>query len=91
MSSLALGLKAARTALTLGNRLYTGYTLGRKIVGLGSKILGGSSSKAKPSISGGEVSNMIYNKSNMGDIQYIPIGMKKMNSMRKSYLEKKRR
>jgi hypothetical protein len=91
MSSLALGLKAAKTALTLGNRLYTGYTLGRKIVGLGSKILGGKSSQAKPSIQGMDMSNMIYNKSNMGDIQYIPLGMKRMNSMRKSYLEKKRR
>ena len=85
-----MGLKAAKTALTLGNRLYTGYTLGRKIVGLGSKLMGSKSSK--PSITGGEVSNMIYNKSNMGDAQYIPLGMKRMNmnSMRKSYLEKRR-
>ena len=90
-----MGLKAAKTALTLGNRIYTGYTLGRKIIGLGSKLMG---SKAKPSIAGGEVSNMIYNKSNMGDAQYIPLGMTKgtgyqrmnMNSMRKSYLEKRR-
>jgi|688.fasta_scaffold12347_11 hypothetical protein len=91
MSSLALGLKAARSALTLGNRLYTGYTLGKKLVGLGSKIIGSKSSQAKPSVAGMDMSNMIYNKSNMGDIQYIPMGMKKMNSMRKSYLEKKRR
>jgi len=87
--SLAMGLKAARSALTLGNRIYTGYTLGKKLVGLGSKMLG-RTSQSKPSISGGEVSNMIYNKSNMGDIQYIPLGMKRMNSMRKSYLEKRR-
>ena len=85
-----MGLKAAKTALTLGNRIYTGYTLGRKIVGLGSKLMGSKSSQAKPSITGGEVSNMIYNKSNMGDAQYIPLGMKRMNSMRKSYLEKRR-
>ena len=88
--SLALGLKAAGSALTLGNRLYTGYTLGRKIAGLGSKIMGGKSSQAKPSIPGMDMSNMIYNKSNMGDAQYIPLGMKRMNSMRKSYLEKRR-
>ena len=89
--SLALGLKAAGSALTLGNRLYTGYTLGKKLAGLGSKIMGGKSSQAKPSIQGMDMSNMIYNKSNMGDMQYIPLGMKRMNSMRKSYLEKKRR
>lgn len=85
-----MGLKAAKTALTLGNRIYTGYTLGRKIIGLGSKIIGSKSSQAKPSVAGMDMSNMIYNKSNMGDIQYIPLGMKRMNSMRKSYLEKRR-
>ena len=85
-----MGLKTAKTALTLGNRIYTGYTLGRKIAGLGSKLMGSKYSQAKPSISGDEVSNMIYNKSNMGDAQYVPLGMKRMNSMRKSYLEKRR-
>jgi hypothetical protein len=88
--SLAMGLKTAKTALTLGNRIYAGYTLGRKIAGLGSKLMGSKSSQAKPSISGDEVSNMIYNKSNMGDAQYVPLGMRRMNSMRKSYLEKRR-
>ena len=84
-----MGLKAAKTALTLGNRIYAGYTLGNKLAGVGSKLMG-RTSQSKPSISGDEVSNMIYNKSNMGDAQYIPLGMKRMNSMRKSYLEKRR-
>jgi hypothetical protein len=87
--SLAMGLKAAKTALTLGNRIYTGYTLGKKLAGVGSKLMG-RTSQSKPSISGDEVSNMIYNKSNIGDAQYIPLGIKRINSMKKSYLEKRR-
>ena len=84
-----MGLKAAKTALTLGNRIYTGYTLGKKLAGVGSKLMG-RTSQSKPSISGDEVSNMIYNKSNIGDAQYIPLGIKRINSMKKSYLEKRR-
>jgi hypothetical protein len=86
--SLVMGLKAAKTALTLGNRLYTGYTLGKKLAGLGSKVMGRSShSKATPP--GTEVNNMIYNKSNLGNAQFMPMGLKRINSMRKSSLEKR--
>jgi hypothetical protein len=83
-----MGLKAAKTALTLGNRLYTGYTLGKKLAGLGSKVMSKSShSKATPL--GTEVNNMIYNKSNLGNAQFMPMGLKRITSMRKSSLEKR--
>ena len=83
-----MGLKAAKTALTLGNRLYTGNTLGKKLAGLGSKVMSKSShSKATPL--GTEVNNMIYNKSNLGNAQFMPMGLKRITSMRKSSLEKR--
>ena len=87
-----MGLKAAKTALTLGNRLYTGYTLGKKLAGLGSKVIGRpshSSSHSKATIPGTEVNNMIYNKSNLGNAQFMPMGLKRITSMRKSSLEKR--
>jgi len=86
--SLIMGLKAAHRLYTLGHKLHTGYTLGKKLGKVGYNLMNKTAS-ASATPHGGEVNNMIYNKSNLGDAQYIPLGMKRMTSMKKSSLEKR--
>ena len=86
--SLALGLRTAHKIYSLGHKLHTGYTLGKKLGKVGSNLLK-VSAPAVPAVAGEGANNMIYNKSNLGEAQYIPLGMKRMVPMKKSYLEKR--
>ena len=84
-----MGLKMAKTAYSLGTKWHLLHSLGKKLGNLG----GHSSHNVKgvstdPSVG---VNNMIYNKSNLGDAQYLPFGVRKLvgHSTKKSYLEKR--
>ena len=84
-----MGLKAAKRAYSLGTKLHLLHSLGKKLGNLG----GHSSHDMKGSSVGKElgVNNMIYNKSNLGDAQYLPFGVRKLvgQPTKKSYLEKR--
>lgn len=84
-----LGLKSAKRIYSLGTKLHLLHSLGKKLGNLG----GHSSHDMKGSSVSRElgINNMIYNKSNLGDVQYLPFGVKKLagESKKKSYLEKR--
>lgn len=84
-----LGLKTARRIYSLGTKLHLLHSLGKK---LGS-LAGHSSHDMKGSSVSKElgINNMIYNKSNLGDAQYLPFGVRKLAGQptKKSYLEKR--
>ena len=83
-----MGLKVAKTAYGLGQKLALAHSLGKKL-----GVIGHSSHNTKgvstDSTSG--INNMIYNKSNLSDVQYLPFGVKKLlgHSTKKSHLEKR--
>lgn len=83
-----MGLKAAHRVYTLGHKLHTGYTLGKKLGKVGYNLMS-KTAPASPTSHGEPINNMIYNRSNLGDAQYIPLGVKRMTSMKKSSLEKR--
>ncbi len=90
MSAL-LGLKVAKTAYGLGQKLGLAYTLGNTLYNIRKKSSSntkGSSVSPNKSV---ETNNMIYNKSNISDIQYVPFGVRKLTNepKKKSYLEKR--
>jgi hypothetical protein len=87
--SLALGLKALHRVHTLGQKAHLVHSFGKKLGRVGYNLFKGQPPKAIPSVAGEGSNNMIYNKSNLGDAQYIPFGMKKMITNKKSYLEKR--
>ena len=84
-----MGLKTAKRIYSLGTKLHLLHSLGKK---LGS-LAGHSSHDMKGSSVNKElgINNMIYNKSNLGDVQYLPFGVKKLvgQPTKKSYLEKR--
>lgn len=85
-----MGLKMAKTAYSLGTKLHLLHSLGKKLGNLGghsSHNVKGSSVDTKEL----GINNMIYNKSNLGDAQYLPFGVKKLVNQptKKSYLEKR--
>ena len=94
-----MGLKAAHKVYTLGHKLHTGYTLGKKLGKVGYNLMSTPHSRlvaeqrktapASATRHGEPVNNMIYNKSNLGDAQYVPLGVKRIVSMKKSSLEKR--
>ncbi len=83
-----MGLKLAKTAYSLGSKLRLAYSLGKKlgVIGHSSRDTKGISTDSTSGIN-----NMIYNKSNLGDAQYLPFGVRKITgeSKKKSYLEKR--
>jgi hypothetical protein len=84
-----MGLKAAKRVYSLGTKLHLLHSLGKKLGNLG----GHSSHDVKgvsPDSAVG-IKNMIYNKSNLGDAQYLPFGVRKIGpqSTKKSHLEKR--
>ena len=85
-----MGVKAAQKIYILGSKLALMHSLGKK---LGKLVTDRSSHNIKGSSVGKdlEVNNMIYNKSNLGDTQYLPFGVKKIAGQptKKSYLEKR--
>ena len=87
--SLALGLKALHRVHTLGQKAHLVHSFGKKLGRLGYNLFKVQQAQAIPSVAGEGSNNMIYNKSNLGDAQYIPLGVKKMISNKKSYLEKR--
>ena len=84
-----MGVKAAHKIYSLGSKLALMHSLGKKLGRLGQHayhdLKGSSVSKELG------VNNMIYNKSNLGDAQYLPFGVRKLvgQSTKKSYLEKR--
>jgi hypothetical protein len=88
--SAMMGLKVAKRVYSLGTKLHLLHSLGKK---LGKLVSDHSSHNIKGSSVGKdlEVNNMIYNKSNLGDTQYLPFGVKKIMGQptKKSYLEKR--
>ena len=87
--SAMMGLKLAKTAHSLGTKLHLLHSLGKKL-----GVIGGHSSRDIKGVSTDSsvgVNNMIYNKSNLGDAQYLPFGVRKLvgHSTKKSYLEKR--
>ena len=78
----------AKTAYSLGSKLGLAYSLGKKlgVIGHSSRDTKGVSTDSTSGIN-----NMIYNKSNLGDAQYLPFGARKLvgESKKKSYLEKR--
>ena len=86
-----MGIKLAKTAYGLGQKLGMAYTLGNTLHNIAKKS--GSNTKGSsvsPDKSVG-TNNMIYNKSNISDIQYVPMGVRKLSNelKKKSYLEKR--
>ena len=83
-----MGVKAAQKIYSLGSKLALMHSLGKKLGRLGQQanhdLKGSSVSKELG------VNNMIYNKSKLGDAQYLPFGIKKLvgEPKKKSYLEK---
>jgi hypothetical protein len=87
--SAMMGLKTAKRVYSLGTKLHLLHSLGKKLGKIGdhsSHNVKGSSVDTKEI----GVNNMIYNKSNLGDAQYLPFGVRKIGtqSTKKSYLEK---
>ena len=87
--SLALGLKALHRVHTLGQKAHLIHSMGKKLGRLGHSILNYHSPKPIASVAGEGINNMIYNKSNLGDAQYIPLGLKRIVPTKKSSLEKR--
>ncbi len=85
-----LGLKTAKGLYTLGSKLHTLYTLGNTLNNVRKAVNNIKTTSVSPD-KGVGVNNMIYNKSNISDIEYIPFGVRKLANepKKKSYLEKR--
>lgn len=91
---MRLGVKSLAKVHSLGHRAMLAHTLGKKLgAGIHHIMSGQNATKSlastPPSVAGVGPSNMIYNKSNLGDIQYYPLGRKTISGTKKSYLEKR--
>jgi len=86
--SAMMGLKLAKSAYSLGSKLALAHSLGKKLGVIGHST---HSIKGVSTDSTNGINNMIYNKSNLGDAQYLPFGVRKISgeSKKKSYLEKR--
>jgi len=87
--SAKMGLKLARGAYSLGQKLALAHSLGKKLGVIGHSTTHNTKGISTDSTAG--INNMIYNKSNLGDAQYLPFGVRKITgeSKRKSHLEKR--
>lgn len=83
-----MGLKLARGAYSLGQKLALAHSLGKKLGVIGHST---HNTKGISTDSTAGINNMIYNKSNLGDAQYLPFGVRKIGtqSTKKSHLEKR--
>jgi hypothetical protein len=83
---MRIGVKSSGKTHSLGHKTMLAHSIGKKIGGI---VMGGqnASSKGQNTPLGIPESNMIYNKSNLG--QYYPLGRKTIPSTKKSYLEKR--
>ena len=83
-----MGLKIAKVAHSLGSKLALAHSLGKKLGAIGHSS---HNTKGVSTDSTAGINNMIYNKSNLGDAQYLPFGVRKITgeSKKKSYLEKR--
>ena len=83
-----MGLKVAKTAYGLGQKLTLAHSLGKKLGVIGHST---HNTKGVSTDSTAGINNMIYNKSNLGDAQYLPFGVRKIGtqSTKKSHLEKR--
>ena len=84
-----LGLKTAKRIYSLGTKLHLLHSLGKKLGNLGGHSSHDVKGVSTDSTVG--INNMIYNKSNLGDAQYLPFGVRKLvgQPTKKSYLEKR--
>ena len=83
-----MGLKLAKSAYSLGSKLALAHSLGKKLGVIGHST---HNTKGISTDSTAGINNMIYNKSNLGDAQYLPFGVRKLvgHSTKKSHLEKR--
>ena len=83
-----MGLKLAKTAYSLGSKLALAHSLGKKLGVIGHSF---RDTKGVSTDSTAGINNMIYNKSNLSDVQYLPFGVRKLvgHSTKKSHLEKR--
>ena len=83
-----MGLKLARGAYSLGQKLALAHSLGKKLGVIGHST---HNTKGISTDSTAGINNMIYNKSNLGDAQYLPFGVRKLvgQPTKKSHLEKR--
>ena len=86
-----LGLKTAKRLYSLETKLHTLYTLGNTLNNVGKAVNNSIKATSVSPDKGVGVNNMIYNKSNMSDIQYVPFGVRKLANepKKKSSLEKR--
>ena len=88
---MRLGVKSLGRIHSLGHKAMLAHSIGKKLSGI--VMSGQNASKGlastPPSVAGVGESNMIYNKSNLGDVQYYPLGRKTIPSTKKSHLEKR--
>lgn len=87
---MRLGTKSLGKVYSLGHKPTLNYSLGHKqgsIIMTNQNASKGMASTPHSVIGVGE-SNMIYNKSNLGNFPYYPMG-RKTNQTKKSYLEKR--
>ena len=95
-----MGLKLAKRAYSLGTKLHLLHSLGKKLGKIGDHSSHDVKGVSTNSTVG--VNNMIYNKSNLGDAQYLPFGVRKsvgrghsppetrgLQPTKKSHLEKR--
>lgn len=84
---IRLGVKRVGRLHSLGHKAMLLNTIGKKI---GNVVMSGmNASKAHNTQHGVPENNMIYNQSNLSNDQYIPTGLGKKPSIKKSYLEKR--
>jgi hypothetical protein len=86
--SAMMGLKIAKVAHSLGSKLALVHSLGKKLGAIGHSS---HNTKGVSTDSTAGINNMIYNKSNLSDVQYLPFGVRKLvgHSTKKSHLEKR--
>lgn len=85
---MRLGHRSVGKPHSLGNRAVLVNVLGRRMTGPAvTNGLHGSMAHNTPH--GVPENQMIYNKSNLAEIQYVPVGLGKRPQVKKSYLEKR--
>ena len=89
---MRLGIKSLGKVHSLGHKAMLIHSLGEKIGGGIHHVMSGQTkglASTPPSVAEVRESNMVYNKSNLGDVQYYPLGRKTIAPVKKSYLEKR--
>ena len=84
---MRLGVKTLGRLHSLGHKAMLVNTLGKIISGV--VMSGQNASNAHNTPHGVPQNNMIYNQSNLSENQYVPTGLGKRPSVKKSYLEKR--